>query len=51
MFSLEFTPCKVEQSLQGMKLQEKQEEKDKQHIGKLIRKKAKMPINSRLKSI
>ena len=30
-----FTPCKIEQPLQGMELQEK-EENDKKDIGKLI---------------
>ena len=32
---LEFTPCKVEQPLQGMELQEKEEEIDGKHEGKL----------------
>ena len=36
-FKLGFTPCKVEQSLLGMELQEK-DGKDKNHRGKLYRK-------------
>ena len=54
VFLLGFTPYKVEQSLQGMELQEKEEEKDGKDIGKLFRKsrkKKKMSINSGLKAI
>ena len=36
------TPCKAEQLLKGMKLQEKEEETDEKHIGKLIRKNLKI---------
>ena len=37
LFELEFSPCKTGQPLQGMELQEKKEEKDEKHIGKLVR--------------
>ena len=33
-----FTPRKAEQTLWGMELQEKEEEKDKEHTGELLRK-------------
>ena len=51
-FKLSFTPCKAEQPLRGMELQEK-EEKDENHRGKLYRKnpRKKVSINSRLKAI
>ena len=35
---LGFTLCEAEQSSKGMELQEKEEQKDKMHIGKLFRK-------------
>ena len=49
---MSFIPCKAEQPLQGMELQEK-EEKDENHRGKLYRKNSrkKVSINSRLKAI
>lgn len=37
LFELEFSPCKTGQPLEGTELQEKKEEKDKKHIGKLFR--------------
>ena len=48
-----FTPCKAELPLWGMKLQEKDEEKDKKQTGKLFRKNLliKGSVNSRLKAI
>ena len=51
LFSLEFTLCKAEQSLQGIKLQEKKEEKDGKHIGKLVGKNPNMPHYSTFKGI
>ena len=38
-FELRFTPCKAEQSLQGMELQEKETQKRLRHKGNLSRKK------------
>ena len=38
-FKLGFTPCKAEQSLQGMDLQEKETQKRLRHTGNLSRKK------------
>ena len=35
---LGFTPCKAEQSLWDMDLQEKEEKKGERHVGKLFRK-------------
>ena len=37
LFELELSPCKTGQPLEGTELQEKKEEKDKKHIGKLFR--------------
>ena len=37
-FLLGFTPCKAEEPLQGMELQEKEAQKRLQHIGNLFRK-------------
>ena len=37
-FQMGFIPCKAEQPLQGMELQEKEEEKDEKDMGKLFRK-------------
>ena len=53
LFELEFSPCKTGQPLQGMELQEKKEEKDEKHIGKLVREdqKQNMSRNSRRKTI
>ena len=46
-----FTPCKAEQSLRGMELQEKEVPKRLQHTGNLFRKnlQKKMSVNSRRK--
>ena len=38
VFQLELTPCKAEQPLPRMRLQEKKEEKDEKHTRKLFRK-------------
>ena len=48
-FHLGFTPCKAEQPLQGMELQEKAEIKDSKHTGKLFRKTDKRYLLIRLK--
>lgn len=40
-----FTPCKAEQPLQGMILQEKEEEIDEKHLGKVLSK------NPRIKGV
>ena len=37
-FKFGFRPCKAEQSLRGIKVQEKQKEQDEKDIGKLFRK-------------
>ena len=37
-YNLGSTPCKAEQPLRGMELQEKEEEKDEKDTGKLTRK-------------
>ena len=37
-FKFGFTPCKAEQPLQGMELQEKETQKKLQHTGNLFRK-------------
>ena len=49
-----FTQCKAEQPLWGMELQEKEEEKDEKHSGKLFRKNLQIKdalSNSRLEAI
>ena len=40
-FKLEFTPCKAEQPVRGMELQEKEAQKRSQYTGKMFRKKLK----------
>ena len=37
-FKFEFTPCKAEQPLQDIELQQKEKVKDQKHAAKLIRK-------------
>ena len=41
-FLLGFAACKTEKPLQGMKLQEKDKEKEENHVGKLFRKNPKI---------
>ena len=36
-FQLRFTPCKTEQLLKGMQLQEKEEQKAEMHLEKLFK--------------
>ena len=51
---LGFTPRKAAQPLQGMELQEKHEDTNQKHIGKLIRKQKQrqnVPVYSRFKTI
>ena len=45
-----FTPCKTEQSLQGMESQEKEAQNKLKHTGNFLRKNLQL-INSRLKAI
>ena len=53
IFLIGFTPCKAEQSLQGMEVHEKENHKYEKHMRKLMRKnpKIKVSINSRLKNM
>ena len=47
---LGFTPCKAEQPLQGMELQEREAQKILKHTGNLFRKNLQLKdVNSRLK--